>query len=112
MASAHSLSSSSAHESEEHQPDVVAPETVPESSRMITRSMLQSLSQSPPFEVLHQTKKKAASAPSSSMPPPAHMPQGLVASAYMAGGNSGVTLDDLMTKLVEMQTNMNRLQTE
>ena len=38
--------------------------------------------------------------------------QGRVASAYVAGGISGPTMEDLMDKLLEMLTNMQRMQVE
>lgn len=86
---------------------------VPPNPGMLTRARIQALPNPPPFESLPQKKKKAASIHASTSYTPVDLLQTQVASAYMAGGNTSqpqpITMEDIMSKLVEMTAQMNRM---
>lgn len=119
MASVHSHSSTAPSEQQEQgtsAPLLEAASAPPPAAtlpaRVITRSVIQTLPEPPPFESLPMGKKKSAAVQASSSTMPAQPPQGQVASAYMAGGNATPTLEDVMAKFAEMQAHMARFQTD
>ena len=119
MISANPGSSSSTEESEEQEVETMSMAIttqapgVPPNPGMLTRGRLATLPNPPPFESLPSgRRRKAASVHGDSAFTPADLPQGQVASSYMAGETSSPTMDDVMAALMEMREEMRRMQAD